>query len=78
MEYPISGCDSCPMYYMAWQNNPIRLVSKCKYPNANIENIKTELGEGGFVMPITPEFCPLINEPISFSCLNQSGKTKTP
>lgn len=78
MEIQISGCKDCPMYHSSWQHHPIKLISKCKYPNYEIENIKTVLGNGGFVTPITPENCQLKNDPISISCLNQSGKTKTP
>ena len=42
-----------------------------------IEDIKTALGEGGYVTPQTPDNCPLNENPITI-CLNQSGKTKTP
>lgn len=65
------------MYEKFWAGIPIRLISKCKYPNSMIEDIKTELVEGGFVMPIDPPNCPLNENPITI-CLNQSGKTKTP
>ena len=67
MNYEISGCKVCPMYEKFWAGIPIKLISKCKHPNSNIENIKTELGEGGYVTPITPISCPLETEPITIS-----------
>lgn len=53
------------MYEKFWAGIPIKLISRCKYPNSNIENIKTELGEGGYVTPVTPENCPIKNESIT-------------
>ena len=67
MNYEISGCKVCPMYEKFWAGIPIKLISRCKHPNSNIENIKTELGEGGYVTPITPIQCPIKNEPITIT-----------
>lgn len=71
MNYEVSECKSCPLYSMYWIAHPIKLISKCKHPNSNIENIKTELGEGGFVTPITPIQCPIKNEPITITWKQQ-------
>ena len=67
MNYEIIGCVTCPMYEKYWLGIPTRLVSKCKHPNSNIDNIKTELGEGGYVTPITPTSCPLNTGAITIS-----------
>lgn len=63
----VNGCRDCPLYEKYWIAHPIKLISRCKYPNSNIENIKTELGEGGYVTPITPIQCPIKNEPITIT-----------
>jgi len=55
------------MYEKYWAGIPIKLISICKHPNSMIEDIKTELGEGGYVVPITPEICPIKKESITIS-----------
>ncbi len=69
MEKIVSGCDNCPMYEGNYPFNCQHPSNHDKRPKTRMEWHRTDPNDEwpatGTLHPITPDWCPLITEPLT-------------